>query len=109
MAHSSNEYMQRWRSFQSAKHNLQDNWEQDFETRFIKEPTGDLQESPSISVMIDDIKKSNDISLMNQATYGRLYQVGKQVRKLDNLDAINKIYQEVWKELEALEAKLKEP
>jgi hypothetical protein len=97
MAHSSNEYQRNylnmWRSHRKAKHTLQDNWEKDTEAKYIKEPTGDFEES-------------NRISLMNQATYGGLYRTAKAVRELDNLDDVNRIYQELWKELEVVKAKL---
>jgi len=99
MAHSSNEYqrnyLQMWRSRRKAKHDLQNKCEKDIEARFIKEPTGDFEES-------------SRITSMNQITYGRLYQTVKAVREMDNLDDIMKVYRELWKELETQEAILKE-
>lgn len=103
MAHSSKEYMREYmrgymrdfRSLLKAKHGLQNKCEKDIEARFIKEPTGDFEES-------------SRITSMNQITYGRLYQTVKAVREMHNLDDIMKVYRELWKELETQEAILKE-
>jgi len=87
--------MQRWRSFQSAKHTLQDNWEKDTEAKYIiiREPT-------------DDPLENERTLAMNLVTCALLYRTAQKVRKIDNLDDMNKIYQELWKELDSEKAKI---
>jgi len=78
--------MREYRSRLKAKHSLQAQWEKAIEDRFIR---GQSQALATIS-------------------FSQLYQIGVKIRDIDNFDEINKLYRELWKELEVHETKLKE-
>ena len=91
MAHSSPEYqrkyMQGYRSFQKAKHDLQTNHENAIIKRFVVEIGG--------------------FTTMMTITYARLFGVSRDIREINDLDAVDKIYKDLWKELEIEEANVK--
>jgi hypothetical protein len=83
--------MHEYRAKQKVKHSWQDQNEKRIEARFIKLDTDDPAQMA-----------------MNQLTFARLYMVSKQIRDIDELDKEERIYSELWKELETQEAILKE-
>jgi len=83
--------MREWRAKQKVKHSWQDQNEKRIEARFIKLDTDDPAQMA-----------------MNQTTFAGLYLASKQMRKIDELDKEERIYSELWKELEIQEAKHKE-
>jgi len=105
MAHSSKEYMcnymREYRAKQKVKHSWQDQNEKRILAKYVKLDTDDPTQMA-----------------MNQLTFARLFMVSKQVRDIDELHEEERIYSELWKELEnsdlwkeleTHEAKLKEP
>ena len=89
------EYMQKRRSFRKAKHDLQENHENAIIERFVKPPTEDFLERS---------RRSNLMTIV----FASLFTADRIIREIDNLDEVDKIYKDLWKELETHEAKLKE-
>ena len=85
------EYMREWRAKEKVLHDWQDQNEKRIEDRFVKLDTDDPAQMA-----------------MNQTTFAGLYLASKQMREIDELQEEERIYSELWKELEIEEAKHKE-
>ena len=84
-------YMEKYRAKQKVKHSWQDQNEKRILARFVKLDTDDPAQMA-----------------MNQTTFAGLFLASKKVRDIDELQEEERIYSELWKELEIEEAKHKE-